>query len=136
MQIPVKAPKKPRKIEKRTVFIFEYQGKYALHQRSDTGLLAGLWELPNVEHKLTIPKVEQLLQKIGVTDYQMELLGDAKHIFSHIEWHMLGYRIHMNQLTDLAEFEDILWADKQQLNEQYALPTAFSAYYKYIRDKI
>ena len=23
----------------------------------------------------------------------MELLGEAKHVFSHIEWHMLGYRI-------------------------------------------
>lgn len=128
MQIPVKTIKKARTIENKTVFIIEYQSKFALHRREPKGLLAGLWELPNVEGKLTINKTEALLQNNGIVDYEMELLGEAKHIFSHIEWHMLGYRIRLNQYENLSGFDDVVWVDKQQLHDTYALPTAFSAY--------
>ncbi len=128
MQIPVKPPKKARTIEDKTVLLLEYQSKYALHQRGAKGLLAGLWELPNVEGKLSIDKIEKLLNENGIEDYEMELLGEAKHIFSHIEWHMLGYRIHILQKGHELGLEDIVWADKEQIQEQYALPTAFQAY--------
>jgi A/G-specific adenine glycosylase len=128
MQIPVKPPKKARTIEEKTVLLLEYQSKYAIHQRGSKGLLAGLWELPNVEGKLPIDKIERLLNENGIEDYEMELLGEAKHIFSHIEWHMLGYRIHILKKGHELGLDDIVWADKEQIQEQYALPTAFQAY--------
>jgi len=130
MELPVKPPKKERRIEKKTIFVFEYEGKTAIHQRPDKGLLAKLWEFPNAQGKLTIPKAEKLLEEHGIIEYEMELLGEAKHIFSHVEWHMLGYRIRIKKKTDLLDeiFPELLWVEKSEIEHTYALPTAFSAY--------
>ena len=46
-KLPVKAPKKGRKIEERTVWLLFREGRVALRKRPDKGLLAGLWEYPN-----------------------------------------------------------------------------------------
>ncbi len=130
MELPVKPPKKERRIEKKTIFVIEYEGTTAIHKRPEKGLLAKLWEFPNTEGKLTIPKTEKLLEDHGIMEYEMELLGEAKHIFSHVEWHMLGYRIRIQKKTDLLNeiFPELLWVEKSQIEHTYALPTAFSAY--------
>ncbi len=150
MELPVKPSKKARKIEDKTVLIIEYQGKYAIHQRGNKGLLAKLWELPNIEEKLSIPKMEKLLTENGILDYKMGLLGEAKHIFSHIEWHMLGYKVQIEKIaeeslllkgikastekekTGKTEDEDFLWVEKEQIDKEYAIPSAFGAYKKYL----
>ena len=44
--LPVRAKKKARKIEERTVLLLFQNGKAALRKRADTGLLASLWESP------------------------------------------------------------------------------------------
>lgn len=105
MELPVKPPKKARKVEEKTVFVIEYQNKYALHKRAEKGLLAKLWELPNVESKWSIEKLEQWLEENGIEEYELELLGDAKHIFSHIEWHMLGYAIRIAEKTEAIKMQ-------------------------------
>ena len=52
-QIPVKTPKKQRRIEERTVCILEDQSqRIAIGKRPDQGLLAGLYELPNADGQL------------------------------------------------------------------------------------
>ena len=51
-ELPVKAKKKARRIEERTVFLLVCDGELAIRKRADSGLLAGLWELPSVEGKL------------------------------------------------------------------------------------
>ncbi len=48
-EIPVKTPPKKRRLEERTVLILEHAGQVGLRKREDTGLLASLYELPNVE---------------------------------------------------------------------------------------
>ena len=48
-QIPVKSKAKPRKIEEKTVLILRDDDKVAIRKRPQKGLLAGLYELPNVE---------------------------------------------------------------------------------------
>lgn len=129
MEIPVKPPKKERRIEKKTIFVLEHEGKVAIHKRPEKGLLAKLWEFPNIEGKLTIPKAEQLLEEHGITEYEMELLGEAKHIFSHVEWHMLGYRITIEKFRSKEEiFPELIWVPREEIESIYALPTAFSAY--------
>lgn len=135
MELPVKAAKKARRIEDKTVLILEYQDCYALHKRPEKGLLSGLWEFPNLEGRLPIQEVEALMEQLEAPDYEMELLGDAKHIFSHVEWHMLGYKIHLNQLSSQAQLKkdrDLVWVKKVQMEKEYALPSAFSVYRKKI----
>ena len=46
-QLPVKAPKKARRIERRSVYLIVSEQGVALRRRPDKGLLAGLWEYPN-----------------------------------------------------------------------------------------
>ncbi len=48
----VRAAKKPRRVEERTVFLLVRDGRLALRKRPAKGLLAGLWELPNVPGNL------------------------------------------------------------------------------------
>jgi A/G-specific adenine glycosylase len=50
---PVKAQKKARKTERRAVFLLRCGDKLALEKRPPTGLLAGLWQLPNTQGELT-----------------------------------------------------------------------------------
>ena len=47
--LPVKSPKRQRKTEEYTVFVLSCDGKIALQKRPAKGLLAGLWQFPNVK---------------------------------------------------------------------------------------
>ena len=162
MELPVKPSKKARKKENKTVLILEYQGKYAIHKRGAKGLLARLWELPNVEGKLSVSKVEKLLQENGILGYEMGLLGEARHIFSHVEWHMLGYKIKIEKFAEENQFfqeteisgentlfkenahgvdsynlvtagtDNFLWVEKEQIDKEYAIPSAFSTYKEFL----
>lgn len=128
MELPVKAKKKARRIEEKTVLLIEYQGKYALRKRADKGLLAGLWEFPSVEGKCNRKELGKILKKQN-QKLKVEKLGEAVHIFSHIEWDMTGYRI---TLSEPIEETDYVWVSKEEVQEIYAVPTAFSKYLKQI----
>lgn len=137
MELPVKSKKKARTIEEKTVFLIEYQKQYALHQRSGNGLLAGLWELPNIEGKFEEKQVWDFLEQSNLPVVEIKRLGEAKHIFTHKEWHMLGYAV---KISDKAVknankyngFRKLVWADKKEIREKYALPSAFRAYQKFM----
>lgn len=127
-EIPYKAPKKARKKEDRTILILECDGKIAIHKRPDQGLLASLYEFPNLEGHI---KIEELPKKLEISDEQIEhieVLPESKHIFSHVEWNMTGYRIVIKQKGRLP----YLFAEKRDLREKYPLPNAFAAYMKQI----
>lgn len=47
-EIPVRAKKQKRKIENKTVFILKYKNEIAIRKREKTGILANLYEFPNV----------------------------------------------------------------------------------------
>lgn len=126
MELPVKEKKKARKIEEKTILLLEYQGKYAIQKRREKGLLAGLWELPNLEGKYSKQEVLSILKEENKRADVYEL-GPGKHIFSHIEWSMLGYHIILE--TPIEE-KNYIWVSKQELQDTYAIPTAFSIYLK------
>lgn len=125
-EIPVKTKKKGRKIEEKTILLLECQGEYALHKREKTGILAGLWEIPNLEGKYTKKELFEILE--GQENIlEIVELGPGKHIFSHIEWHMLGYRIVLKNKINPKEY---IWVSTKECRESYAIPTAFSVYAK------
>jgi A/G-specific adenine glycosylase len=154
-QIPVKPKKKGRRIEEKTVFVIESNGKIALHKRSNKGLLAGLWEFPNIEGKSSIDKVQDMLvQTFGVNEansIELYSLKEGKHIFSHVEWHMTGFHIIFKESEQMEQFcgqleenssgdvdnlvkeeitylADIVTVTYKDLKESYALPSAFEAF--------
>lgn len=125
-KLPVKTKKKARRIEERTVLIIENGTSVSIHKRQDTGLLAGLYELPNLEGRLKEEEIKRYLEELGIAQgAEIEPLPAAKHIFSHVEWRMVGYRITVKEqpLPDL-----FLNVEKRELAGSYALPAAFRAY--------
>ena len=122
-ELPVKAKKKARRIEERTVFLLVCDGELAIRKRADSGLLAGLWELPSVEGKLNPEGAAETLLEWGAQPVSVREMPAAKHIFSHVEWHMTGYWVDLTERP-----EGFTWAGRETLQQEYALPSAFRAY--------
>ena len=118
--LPVKAPKKPKRQEDRTVFIFSCGDAYALCKRPDRGLLAGLWEFPNVTGKLDLSQALSAAEQFGVRPRNLLRQTEKKHIFTHIQWNLRGYYIEAAE-----ESNRFYWFTAAQLRAQAALPTAF-----------
>ena len=125
-RIPVKAPKRPRRVEERTVWLLFHQGRVALRQRPAKGLLAGLWEFPNELGDRQPP------------EWQGEPLcgpfaGVARHIFSHVEWHLTARRVHLE--GDKLP-QGWVWCTWQELKEVYAVPSAFDGVLDVVKEEI
>ena len=118
--VPVRQKKQTRRTEQKTVFILECAGRIAITRRPDTGLLASLWELPNVPGHLNAQEAVQTASAWGVQPQALQKIVQRKHIFTHITWEMQGVF-----LRCAREDEAFTWADPGQLQGLYALPTAF-----------
>ena len=163
-ELPVKSGKKARRIEKRVVFLVKCGEKILLHRRGQKGLLAGLWEFPNVpaNQSVSVKRVaamlaEELTADVPEGEKRGKTAADrngmpmvkkgkkAKHIFSHVEWHMEGITIEteeaevglperllaqVQRLTEGAAEEDWVFVTAEQMRETYAIPSAFEAYVK------
>ena len=127
-EIPVKTPKKKRKIEEKTVLLVEYGDKIAIRKRDDTGLLASLYELPNRAGHLAPEEVPEAFGLDPGEIVELEPIGPAKHVFSHVEWHMTGYRVRLRHEIP----KSYIAAAKEELKTIYALPNAFGRYTKMI----
>ena len=123
--LPVKKAKKERRVEEKTVLLLMRDGKIALRKRPKTGLLAGLWEFPNVEGTLDETAAGAAVEAMGlsVIDWQSRLT--AKHIFTHVEWRMTGYTLTVRG-DGPAELE---WVDAAGLAAR-SVPSAFARYYE------
>ena len=128
-EIPVKTPPKKRRLEDKTVCILECGGQVALKKRDDTGLLASLYELPNCEGHLEVEDVPEAFGLDPENIVELEQIGLAKHIFSHVEWHMIGYRVKLKEKIP----DSYIAAGKNELKTIYALPNAFGRYTKMIK---
>ena len=124
-QYPVKLPKKGKRTEEKTVFILSCDGCYALEKRPDTGLLAGLWQFPNVPGKLDVPQALAAAEKLGVTPRDIHKQIDRTHIFTHIRWEMRGIFLEVAEPAG-----NFLWLTEQQIEKEAALPTAFRQFWE------
>ena len=131
LELPVKSKAKERRIEKKTVFIFQDGDHVAIKKRPAKGLLAGLYELPNVEGHLTEDEAIKYSKQIGLSPLRIQKLEDGKHIFSHVEWHMIGYRIRVDELEKSCT-EKMLFIHPEEIQEEYPIPAAFETYVRYV----
>ena len=127
MELPVKTKAKGRKIEKRTVLVFHDNDTLAIQKRPAKGLLAGLYELPNVEGWLNQKEVIEYSRSIGLSPIRVRKLPDAKHVFSHVEWQMKGYEIRVDELEKNCS-QEMIFEKEEVLKEKYSIPSAFEAY--------
>lgn len=117
---PIKSVKKARRKETRTVFLLTCDGRLALCRRESKGLLAGLWELPNAVGALTDDEILAWLRGAELDALSIAPFRQERHIFTHIEWDMRGIAVRCKEPNPR-----FVWANAAQLQQEYALPTAF-----------
>ena len=124
--LPVKRPKKERRVEDRVVFLIVRNGRIAVRRRPEKGLLAGLWEFPN-----ELAPAESAPERWQIAGDQVRRGGTGKHIFSHVEWRMEARIIH-------AAGEELppgwAWADRGELERRYAVPSAFACFERQVKE--
>ncbi len=117
--LPAKSPKKPRRIEPVTALLVRSPKGWLLEKRPPSGLLKNMWQPWTVEAEADAEAL--LREKIPGARIEKEL-PPAKHIFTHIEWHIRAYLATSEDAPDLPGF---VWADDMTV---YAIPNAFKAY--------
>lgn len=133
--LPKRKPKKTRRIEEKTVLVYQNQdGAYFLVKRPPQGLLAAMWAFPMLDGFMEVTEIKERLLVADLAN--IEDLGFAKHIFSHVEWHMKGYLIatEADAVSPLLAKEEIAlygdnpktsWVSSQDMIDSYSIPTAY-----------
>ena len=130
-ELPKKKAKKERRVEDRTVLILKDGDRVAIRKRPAKGLLAGLYELPNLDGNLSEQQVLEQVKEWGLSPLRILPLAGAKHIFSHVEWHMTGYAVSLEE-TDHMEDSGFLFIETKETESSYPIPAAFAAYAEYL----
>ena len=123
--LPVKSPKRGKRQEDKTLFIFSCDGKFALEKRPSKGLLAGLWQFPNVNGKLNVQDALVQAEAMGLPPRQILRQLEKKHIFTHIQWNMRAFYLETTETA--GSFQ---WFTAEEINAQAALPTAFRQFWE------
>lgn len=124
-ELPVKAAKKERKVEQRTVFLILCDENAVIQKRPEKGLLAGLWEFPGAEEPLTKTGAQDWLTAHGFAPAKLEHLPKAKHIFTHVEWQMTGW---LAVVPEVPPGSGFVTASRTELLETYTLPAAYKSF--------
>ncbi|MCI8560717.1 MAG: A/G-specific adenine glycosylase [Dorea sp.] len=133
--LPVKMKAKARRIEKKTILILRDGDRIAIRKRKEIGLLAGLYELPNVEGHLDADEVVEYCKEIGLMPVRIKALSLAKHIFSHVEWHMTGYLIKVDEL-EKTNNKEYLFIHPEEIEAVYPIPSAFEKYMQEVKTNL
>ena len=123
LSYPVKSAAARRRVEEKTVFLLRCGGRWALRRRPKMGLLAGLWEFPNAEGHLAEQDAIRQVSDWGLETNGIVSCGEAKHIFTHVEWQMTGFLV-----SCAEEGAGFQWCSAEEIDHLYSLPTAFRFY--------
>ena len=107
------------------MFILSCDGCYGLRKRPEKGLLADLWEFPNIPGKTEIKDTIELVEQLGVKPKEIIRQVEKKHIFTHIEWHMSGVYLEVKECAG-----DYAWMPAHKISTEAALPTAFRQFWE------
>ena len=133
-ELPVKAAKKPRPSQQMTVLVVvSGNGRVLLRKRAEKGLLAGLWEFPNLPGALDEAGVRAALAAMGLAPEQVAPCGTARHVFTHKRWDMTGYLVRVGQESPVA---GCVWASRKELVGTYPVPSAFRAFHARALDEM
>lgn len=129
---PVKKKKAEKKQVDVSVFLLHFKEKIIIEKRESTGLLASLYQFPNVESRLSEKQAMSYLHDLGFSINKISGIGSAKHIFTHLIWNMNGYEVFLDSVPKEKQF---LFVSKEELLNTYSIPSAFSFYLNYLLRK-
>lgn len=154
--LPVRAQKKPRRQERKTVLVIHVADAVLIQERPQRGLLSGLYEFPTLDGHYPQARLQSWLREVGLfpSVASIQVLPRKRHLFSHLEWVMIGYDIALTRPLTLAErsrlsgacvhrmpsTSQISWQEaadipfpvsRLELAQNYPLPSAISFYKQY-----
>ena len=116
---PVRSAPRERRVEERTVLLLRCAEKTALRRRADKGLLAGLWEFPSLDGFYSAEELREFLpDALSITP-----CGEARHLFTHVEWKMRGFLVELPSCLP-----GFVWEDAAAIRAAYSVPTALKYY--------
>ena len=99
--------------------------------------MAGLYEYPNTDGWLDASEISSYLHSLGFDAVHIHRLPDAKHIFTHKEWHMTGWEILADEWEEFEsgkpKKQELFLASADELRDVYSIPSAFAKYTAQIR---
>ena len=107
------------------MLIVGWQGGIKREKRPPKGLLADLYGVPMRDGKMSEAEV-----KAAYASGRVISLKQHVHVFTHVEWHMTGYELLVDELERELHPQDesLVFADIRELQEKYAIPSAFEAF--------
>ncbi|PAE41044.1 A/G-specific adenine glycosylase [Bacillus sp. 7884-1] len=136
-ELPIKTKKNSQKnVELAAIIVKNEMGKVLIHKRPETGLLANLWEFPNVEIHQPL-----LMDRTQITDlfkdsFDMNIMldkgiGQIEHIFSHLIWNI---RVFTGTIgSDFSEGNGWKFISLDEM-EDYAFPVSYHKILKLYND--
>jgi len=125
--LPVKTKKKKqRPVELVAAVLEDDQNRILIRKRPESGLLANLWEFPNVEvTKEYRSEKEQFVDYIQ-EQYPVELtleqmIGRIEHVFSHLIWNIHVYKGHLT--GEIVETSTLKLISIEEI-EKFAFPVS------------
>ena len=149
---PVRKKGKDRKVEDLTILVIHFNGGVLLKKRPARGLLAGLIEFPNLPGHQPRAEVLRYAEDLGFHAVRIRALPEAKHIFTHKEWHMTGWEIFADAWTEFDRREPgpaavpaapaapgaaagadapgpgLFLASREEIDARWSIPSAFAVY--------
>jgi A/G-specific adenine glycosylase len=125
-ELPVKSPKKPRRVEDWTVYLVTDGVRFLIEKRPEQGLLAGLYQFPSLPGSRG---PEEILEEDVPIENRFAKGPDGKHIFTHIEWRMTSWVLRLSGAELEALQSDVrVLATGEELSSRYAVPNAYGIY--------
>ena len=89
------------------------------------GLLAGVWQFPNVAGWLEPEKAPEAVEAMCSKPRELLRQIHRKHIFTHIEWEMQGIYLETAGISG-----NFVWMTAEEIKGKAALPTAFRQFWE------
>ena len=118
--IPVKGGKKARRLETHTVLLLRCGDDWALRKRPPLGLLAGLWEFPNLPGSLDAQAALDAAAEWDCRPISLRRHIEKTHSFTHVQWELPAWVIECKNRASA-----FTWASIAEIQNRYSLPTAF-----------
>lgn len=129
-ELPTRIKKQSRRTEQKTVLLLCRGDEVMICQRPEKGLLASLWEFPTLPGLLS---TEEAAEAVSLPPEAITELGRAGHIFTHILWEMVGYRITLP--PDAPTPSGCIAVPRGAVFADYPIPSAYAVYLKALREE-
>lgn len=132
-QFPVKSKKgRPRPLQMVAAVLTDEQGRLLIQKRPEKGLLANMWEFPNVENHLSFVNEKKLLREYVEQVHRLQAYPEQyfcaiEHTFTHLIWHIRVYNGYIK--GEFKESETAKLVTPEQLSA-FAFPVSHQKIYK------